>query len=746
MADRRMRIVLAVFLILSLGQVAPAWEPAESRLNTPWTKDVSPDKVLPEYPRPQMVRTDWTNLNGLWSYAIRPAEEGEPAEWDGEILVPFAVESALSGVKKAVQPNERLWYRRTFAAPELSDGGRLLLHFGAVDWKCTVSVNGKKVGEHAGGYDPFTFDITAALHKDGQENVLVVAVSDPTDTDGQPRGKQVLEAHGIWYTAVTGIWQTVWLEAVPRQHVTSLRIVPDIDRKRVFITARTSGGTALRATAAIGGKVAGEIGGKPGETLQLPIADMQLWSPEKPQLYDLNVELLDGDKVVDSVNSYFGMRKIEVKKDEQGINRLWLNDEVVFQYGPLDQGWWPDGLYTAPTDEALKFDIDMTKRLGFNMARKHVKVEPARWYYWCDKLGLLVWQDMPSGDLDKSEDTRAQFRKEWQAVIDALFSHPSIVMWVPFNEGWGQHDTEEMAEWTKKYDPSRLVNEASGWHDKGSGDVSDMHNYPGPGMRDPEPERASVLGEFGGLGMPVRGHTWQDEKNWGYVSYDNKEELSDAYVDLLTAMRPLIGRGLSAAVYTQTTDVEIEVNGLLTYDRAIVKMDEPRIVAAAEKLYLPPPEVHVLLPTSEQEPQTWQYTTEKPGDGWMKPDFDDARWKTGPGGFGAGDIRGAVVRTEWKSPEIWLRRTFEVDDLKDGGQLMLSILHDEDAEVYLNGAPVRSFKRFIKSYRLASLNDEALQLLRHGKNTIAVHCRQTTGAQYIDVGLIQMREADAPSQ
>jgi hypothetical protein len=477
-----------------------------------------------------------------------------------------------------------------------------------------------------------------------------------------------------------------------------------------------------------------------GDVARLRVPNAKLWSPERPHLCDLRVELLNGEKVVDAIDSYFGMRKIEVKKDGAGVNRLFLNNRVVFQYGPLDQGWWPDGLYTAPTDEALRYDIEMTKRLGFNMARKHVKVEPARWYYWCDKLGLLVWQDMVSGDAHETAESKSNYRREYKSMIDALRNHPSIVMWVPFNEGWGQHDTEEVAKWTKEYDPSRLVNEASGWNDKGSGEISDMHNYPGPGMREPEPNRVSVLGEFGGLGMPVRGHTWQDEKNWGYVSYDSKDKLTDAYVNLLAMMRPLIGRGLSAAVYTQTTDVEIEVNGLLTYDRALVKMDEERITEAARRLYQPPPKMTVLAPTSEDKPQSWSYTTTKPGDDWATPGFDDRGWQNGPGGFGAEGTPRAVIGTVWNTPDIWLRRSFQVDEAPAGGELMLTIHHDEDAEVYINGTLVKSLKGHTRHYGPLMLDDEARELLRPGKNTIAVHCHQTGGGQYIDAGLSHVVE------
>jgi hypothetical protein len=731
--------VLAGGWMISLVQ---AWELAPAPLETRWTKEVSPANALPEYPRPQMARKSWVNLNGLWQYAIRPAAEEKPVNWDGEILVPFAVESALSGVKKAVTPDEQLWYRRKFESPKLEDDGRLLLHFGAVDWKCTVWINGKQVGEHTGGFNPFTFDITDALNSGDTPNEVVVAVSDPTDTSWQPRGKQVLRPHGIFYTAVTGIWQTVWLEPVPKVHIKSLKIVPDIDRSVISVTADAPGADAVRIRINNEGRAPDWVKIAPGKPAVLFVSNPVLWSPDRPHLYDLRVECLVDDKVADAVDSYFGMRKIDVKKDKDGINRLWLNNKVVFQYGPLDQGWWPDGLYTAPTDEALKYDIEMTKRLGFNMARKHVKVEPARWYYWCDKLGLLVWQDMVSGDAATNDESKKNYRKELKSMIDALHNHPSIVMWVPFNEGWGQYDTEEVAAWTQKYDPTRPVNEASGWHDKGSGDVADMHNYPGPGMREPEEKRVSVLGEFGGLGMPVRGHTWQDEKNWGYVSYDSADALTGAYVELLTMLRPMIGRGLSAAVYTQTTDVEIEVNGLLTYDRALVKMEEARITEAAKKLYQAPPEMRILSPTSEFTPNSWRYTLERPDDRWFEADFEDDDWQSGSAGFGAGELPRAVdvIRTPWKTPEIWIRRTFEIDGEPASGQLMLLIQHDEDAEVYLNGQQVKAVKGHMRHYKPVLLDEAAAKHLRKGRNTLAVHCRQTTGGQYIDAGLVQIAE------
>ena len=441
------------------------------------------------------------------------------------------------------------------------------------------------------------------------------------------------------------------------------------------------------------------------------------------------------------------MRKIEVKKDEAGVNRLFLNNEVLFQYGPLDQGWWPDGLYTAATDEALKYDIEVLKRLGCNMLRKHVKISPDRLYYWCDKLGLMVWQDMPSGDkyiggndpdITRTPESAAQFETELKAMIRTFYNHPSIIMWVPYNEGWGQWDTERITKLVKELDPTRLVNPASGWTDRGVGDVHDIHRYPGPGIAPLEEDRAVVLGEFGGLGLPVKGHTWQDEKNWGYRSFETHEALTEAYVDLLGRLRPLIAGGLAAAVYTQTSDVEIEVNGMMTYDRAMIKFDEGKAAAAAKRLYLPPPIIKTIVPTSEQAGQQWKYTTDKPGDGWEKCNFDDSSWKKAPGGFGTKMTPGTVVRTEWSGSDIWIRRQFELAEKPD--QVSLTIHHDEDAEVYINGKLVKTLKGYTTSYILVELDTEAVKGLKTGRNCIAIHCHQTGGGQYIDAGLANVIE------
>jgi hypothetical protein len=473
------------------------------------------------------------------------------------------------------------------------------------------------------------------------------------------------------------------------------------------------------------GRVVGTTRPRRGLVVDLP--HPHLWSPSDPFLYQYRI--VSG---ADTVTGYFGMRKIAIAKDSAGINRLFLNNRPLFEFGPLDQGWWPDVLYTAPTDDALRFDIEQTKRLGFNMIRKHVKVEPDRWYYDADKFGVLVWQDMPSGDNNKA-DGKQEFQAELHHMIDALRNHPSIVMWVPFNEGWGQHDTERYVAWLKSYDPTRLVNNATGWTDMHVGDVSDVHSYPGPAMPALEPARAAVLGEFGGLGLPLAGHTWVSQNNWGYRTFTSPEALGAAYRDLITQLRYLIADGLSAAVYTQTTDVEVEVNGLMTYDRAITKLPADAIAANAT-VYGPPPRTTAILPTSQQLPQLWRYTTSAAAANWFAADFADSAWTAAPGGFGTAGTPGAVVRTSWNSSDIWLRRNFML-----GATLPLNpqwrIHHDEDAELYLNGVLAATFSGYTGGYVRIPLDDHARSLLRPGTNTIAVHVHQTSGGQYIDVGL-----------
>ncbi len=623
--------------------------PVGGRLRTRWAKEVSPDNVHPEYPRPQLVRKRWQNLNGLWDYAILPKDTFEPgsSKFDGKILVPFPVESELSRVRRFVGQANHLVYQRSFTVPPewKLDTNRVLLHFGAVDWQTQVYVNGVSIGEHKGGYDAFFFDITDALAvrkpaskpTDPVQHELRVVVWDPTDAGPQPRGKQVAKPEGIWYKPVTGIWQTVWLEPVsPRGFIRGLRIDTDVNSAEVRIAvdavefSKKPGipfekvkdlgepTPAVKiASATDGWQVEGRIANEP-VTLKTP--GFKRWSPDQPQLYEFTLQIADEKGIIDEVTSYFGMRKVGLGNDLNGMRRILLNDEPLFQFGPLDQGWWPDGLYTAPTDEALRYDLEMTKRFGFNMVRKHVKVEPARWYYHCDRLGLLVWQDMPSGDanvpwpvdgtehVEKGSTPRPEVARRdpsWEimelnlrkaggtygpeltALLNARHNAPCIVAWVPFNEGWGQSETIGWTTFVKDRDPSRIVISASGGNDFGVGDVRDIHFYPQPEFPPAENHRASVLGEYGGLGLPLEGHTWLDSKNWGYRQFKTREELQATYLKYIADLRPMIESHLSAAIYTQTTDVEIEVNGLMTYDREINKLDPKTLADAHQTLYAP---------------------------------------------------------------------------------------------------------------------------------------------------------------
>ena len=742
-------MLLLIPAVIGCARSAQAeWAINKDHIVTQWAADVKPDLPLPEYPRPDMERAEWLNLNGIWDYAIVPQPETKCGRFPGQILVPYPIESALSGVAGRVEANQRLWYRRTVELPVAWSGKRVLLHFGAVDWECSVRVNGKELGTHRGGYDAFSFDITDVLKPSGLQEIVLV-VWDPTDAGYQPRGKQVLTPEGIWYTAVTGIWQTVWIEPVPETAIQRLKLTPDIDAGALSLTVQGSNVSSkdtIEAQALDGTTVAGNVTGPLGQPLALQIEKAKLWSPDSPFLYGLKVVLKRDGQVVDEVKSYFGMRKISVAKDAKGVLRLCLNNAPLFQFGPLDQGWWPDGLYTAPTDAALRHDVEMTRAMGFNMARKHVKVEPARWYYHCDQLWLLVWQDMPSGDryigyidddIVRAPESKTEYYQEFQAIIEGLYNHPSIVMWVPFNEGWGQFDTAEVAKWVKEKDPSRLANPTSGWVDRNVGDVHDMHNYPGPGMFPVGNDRASVLGEFGGLGWPIEGHCWLDKKNWGYRSFTDQAALRESYAGLVARLRPLIGSGLSAAVYTQTTDVEIEVNGLMTYDRELVKMDAEWLAKTNSTVYLPPPVCRVIVPSSEKEPQVWKYTFEKPSDGWEKESFAGTGWKEGPGPLGSKTARNATPRTPWESPDIWLRRTFTLEKAP-AGDVLLVLHHDDDAEVYLNGVLAAKEAEHTAGYGYVPLSKEAAATLRAGKNVIAIHCRNEGKNHCIDAGLEEL--------
>lgn len=588
------------------------WKPVKGELFTRWTEDVDPECPLPEHPRPQMFRKEWLNLNGLWDYVVLPKKTEMARSYEGEILVPFPIESALSGVKKRINHKERIWYRRCFKVPNNWREKQVLLHFGAVDWRCEVWVNGGRIASHQGGYVPFSLDISNPI-KFGEKNELIVSVWDPTDKKGYPRGKQKRKAYGIWYTPSSGIWQTVWMEPVPFNYIENIEITSDIDtgvlKVKVKVKVKVKQMNAdkdfkyLIQVSEENKKIV-EATGKISEEIELKIPNPKLWSPDKPFLYDLVIKLIHDDDVIDEVQSYAGMRKISIKKDESGDPRLALNDEILFQYGPLDQGYWPDGIYTAPTDDALKHDIEITKELGFNMIRKHVKVEPARWYYWCDKLGMLVWQDMPTGgktgllrmaygllkskkrkDYYRPNHEKKAFYDELRAMILSFYNHPSIVVWVPFNEGWGQFETAKTLEFVRKLDSTRLVDLASGWFDHQIGDIADCHKYVGPAFPKNVEGRVPVCGEFGGLGLKVEGHTWNKKLKFVYKKFKSSGEVFQFYSQLIEKLKELKKQGLSAAVYTQTTDVEGEINGLLTYDREIIKMDMEKQKQLNSSLY-----------------------------------------------------------------------------------------------------------------------------------------------------------------
>lgn len=575
--------------------------PTHENLVTPWQPDEP--VPLPEYPRPQMARANWQNLNGWWHYAVTDSDGTQPGEYEGQILVPFAIESRLSGVERALLPGETLWYTREFNQP-LQEGERLLLHFGAVDFACQVYVNDVLAGEHWGGYLPFTFDITGAVH--AGQNRLVVGVQDPTDAALHQKGKQRLNPGGIWYQAVSGIWQTVWLEVVPERYIQEIRLTPDLDAETLrleFVLSEHAlkAGCQLEAAVSFNGSEVASGTAAAGSAMLLSIPEPHTWHPDHPHLYDLELRLTCAGELVDRVESYFAMRKFGKARDADGLVRFTLNNEPIFLYGPLDQGYFPDGLYTPPSEAAMLFDIEYTQRIGCNMIRKHVKVEPLRWYHACDKLGMIVMQDMPNGGRTTKDavvyftftsgihrfdqrrlkrfgreeaDNRAEFEVELEEMIHALYNCPCISSWVPFNESWGQFDALRVAENVKRLDPTRLVDHASGWFDQGGGDYQSRHVYVKPLSASQPDDRVLAVTEFGGYSLKIPGHVWNEDKKFGYRHFKTSEDLTRAYVQLLREqVLPLISRGLSMAIYTQTTDVETEINGYLTYDRKVEKMD-----------------------------------------------------------------------------------------------------------------------------------------------------------------------------
>ena len=548
------------------------------------------------------------------------------------------------------------------------------------------------------------------------------------------------------------------MEPVSETSINGVVCVSDIDKKQVrflFDSRGTKDGDKIDIWVTDPkGEQAGFGGAFAAEKVFVPETTLHLWTPDQPQLYRFKATLKRNGNTVDEVESYFAFRKVSVGLDADGYQRLLLNNKPLFHIGPLDQGWWPDGLLTPPSEEAMRYDLEVLKKMGMNMVRKHIKIEPSRYYYDCDRMGLLVWQDMPSAinrtkkhfiapgaktDADDqfTDPEKKQFRHELKAMIDHLKFFPSIYCWVPFNEGWGQHDTNAILKWTKEYDPTRLVNGPSGWEDRGYGDMKDMHDYPGPNMFPVMKDRVSVLGEFGGLGLPVAGHLWKDQGNWGYRSFKTTDELRTNYHGLIRRLHPLIGKGLSAAVYTQTTDVEIEVNGFMTYDREIMKFDIAETAKWHKSLFGPPPVMADLLPTSEKDARNWRSTTAMPEKGWELSEFNDDTWKLGKGGFGTKGTPGAFIGTEWNTKDIWIRQSFELKEVPKG-DLYLRMHHDEDAEVFINGVLAGKVASHVSNYYEVPMTAAAMKAFVKGKNTIAVHCKQTLGGQYIDVGIVEV--------
>ncbi len=736
----RMIILTGTVMMLVVPGIY-AWSSKQAPIMTQWASQVDPNNPLPEYPRPQMVRNNWLNLNGVWQFRSGAVGDGVPVgqTLSGEILVPFPVESALSGV---MQHYDRLWYRRTFTVPSGWNGQRIILNFGAVDYESEVYINGKSLGIHKGGYDPFRYDITSYLSGIGIQE-LIVRVYDPTEAGGQPRGKQTTAPGGILYTPTTGIWQTVWIEPVPQTGINDIKIVPNIDNSTLKLTVNTAGSTtgiSVAVQVIDSGIVVQTATGSPNTEMTIEVPNTKLWSPDNPFLYDLGISLVQNGTAVDSVTSYFGMRKISLGLVD-GYQKMLLNNQFVFQIGPLDQGFWPDGIYTAPTDDALKYDLQQTKALGFNMVRKHIKVEPYRWYYWADKLGLLVWQDMPSGNSYGGVAVNpAAFEAELVKMVQTHWNSPCIIMWDIFNEGQGQQNTTNLVQEVLNLDPSRLVNPNSGGSDEGLGQVQDYHNYPSP-VCPASTTRAVACGEYGGIGYQINGHIWSTNGN-PYSNVTNATDYLNRYYDYmnsLTGYKTI--HGLSAAVYTQITDVETELNGLMTYDRAVVKGDFNQINAANLQVRNKLLYVSDVLPTSQGQAQSWKYTTISPTSDWYTTGFSDSSWSTGNGGFGTSGTPGAVIGTTWNTSDIWLRKQFTLGSLNatDISNLVFKVYHDEACEIYINGVQAATAAGYTTSYTLSQITQAGRNaLITNGANLIAIHCSQTTGGQGIDAGISKM--------
>jgi len=740
---------LLVLLALFLASPAGAWQMKQAPLMTQWAALVDTNAPLPEYPRPQLVRSNWMNLNGIWQF--QPGATNDPVPVNqtlaSQILVPYPMESAISGV---MQYSEFSWYRRTFTVPAGWSGKHVILHLDAVTWRAQVYVNGQSVGIHQGGYDPISYDITAFLN--GGSNELIVRVYSPEDLGGQPRGKQTLYPGGIMYTSASGLWQPAWLEPVDASGIQNIQIIPDIDHARLRLTVNpyASSGVTIIASALAGSTVISTVTGGPSTELDLPVTNATLWSPENPCLYNLQISVVHGGVTNDSVTSYFGMRKISTNI-VNGVPEIYLNNQPYFGMGPLDQGYWPDGVYTAPTDAALEFDLQAEKNLGFNAVRKHEKVERQRWYYWADKLGLLVWQDMPTcnsytGNPNPPAVDPVDFTNELSALVTNHWNSPCIIMWNVFNEGQGQQgsgngagqaSTAALVQLVKSFDPSRLVNQASGGSYFGVGDILDNHSYPAPG-NPTSGTQAPVDGEYGGIGYLVPGHLWNaGQASTADIAAPSETGIAliyDAYSDDLVNYK---ADGLNAAIETQTTDTENECDGLYTYDR-FIKTDPTRLMLSNQKAITGKLTVTTVMPTSQVVPQTWLWTTNAPATNWYAANFNTSGWNTGLAGFGTSDP-GVTPNTAWTTPgHIYLRRTFKPGSLtpQQINNLGFTLYHDEDAVLYINGVYAGTVSGYSTSYVNLPMTAQAqAAIIPNGTNVLAVSCYQTTGGQFIDVGI-----------
>ena len=751
----------ALALMAATNLTAADWVRKKAPIMSEWGEKINPDKVWTEYPRPQMERSEWMSLNGPWDYCKKKSVDLSynlsPTAFNQKILVPFPIESALSGIMDTnfeENTQSTFVYQRTFKLPKAYKGRHILLHFGAVDWKCAVYVNGQKAGSHSGGSDPFSMDITPLL-RDGEEQEIQVTVTDSTNHGGQPLGKQTLKPGGCFYTPVTGIWQTVWIEPVDAAHVSSYNVTSDIDAGTVSLTVESA---STSATADIivkdGRKTVATLTGIPvnsARTVSIPNA--KLWAPGSPHLYDMDIHLYHNGTQTDRVKGYFGMRKIS-RGMVDGHPCMLLNNKPLYQFGVLDQGWWPDGLLTPPSDEGMRYDIEVVQSLGMNMIRKHIKVEPARWYYYCDKMGMLVWQDMPSksfdenGSIGSQEFIRQNFYDECTRIVNTLKNHPCIVVWVAYNEGWGQYasgndsHTRRGVEAIRKADDTRLINAASGWVDFEAGDIIDQHSYPVPSLQsNPLNERVAVCGEYGGITLKVEGHLWKGN-DMEYTSVADSKALAERFNAYTVALQGLQEQGIWASVYTQTSDVEQELNGLLTYDRKVFKIAPEEQASVREEILRT---IHnrsrqtvVVDAADTSSDEVWSYTTVTPSGDWYAPSFDDSRWDKGQAGFGAGGPPNTFVRNAWNTSDIYIRRHFSIGNLSQAqiNALQLWLYQDDDCEVYLNGVKAYEVKGWTTRYVAQPITPKALATLKpNSDNVMAIHAHQGYGGQYIDAGL-----------